>query len=1610
VEGEFSGICPTCLAGLMSTDPGDTLPNLRTNNAKVPIDTIRPPLKPGSSFKGLEVLEVLGQGGMGVVYKARQQSLNRLVALKLLNSQLATSEEFATRFEREAKVLASLNHPNVVLIHDFGKEEGLLYLVMEHVDGPTLEDVMKKKGDPARFLTAVRDVAKGLERVHQAGLVHRDVKPSNILIAKDGTAKISDFGLAIETEGSQKLTQSGMFVGTPHYVSPEHAQGKKVDGRSDLYSLGVILFEGFAGRPPFQAPSATALLLKHVNEPPPALYKLAPQSPKAVQEIVRKLLAKNPAARHDTAASLVRDLDRGLEELKAPKAPGAAPKTAAPAPGPEPSKLPVKWIGAGVAAMAVIGILMAVLSGKSEPPKKEEKPAPSVVVNRLALPEPKREPTPEPPPPNEPVPATPTPIPAPSEPKPSPQDPKPPSAVEEALRQGDKMFEEARAAYEDGKTRSSVEALTDAGFKADAARIKYIAVQEIGSEELKAKAADQLKLIQQFLKLVNESRLALQESKGVNPTVTPVPTTPAPAQPKPAAPAALPAVPAAPIVRMAPPEPSTLKEAEKTIRDLYKAEYAKKSPADQQLLAQRLLKQGRETTDDPKARFVLLREARDAAQTAGDLETLLAAVDELADSFDLDVLVLKSAALTKISTSARTPEAAAALAEAFADVARQAVDADNYDVAVAASTRADALAKSSPDLSARIQDLRREIAAIKDEYTKVKASIEKPGTGDQEALGKFYAFVKGDWDRGLEILSGSAKPPLNALAERDLARPGDPVARAEVGDGWWALAEKETLPLRKLRLQDRARLWYEASVMLLSGLARTRVEKRLETLESLNKGPVDLLRYVDLSKDRVEGNWTRTATALVSGAGDFFARVMVPYIPPAEYDLTVVVERTQGEQDFYLGLAQGDYQFGVTLNGGKSTYCEIQGLPFFLAKVENGVALNKPTTVVYQVRKNSVEVRVDGKKVLAYKGDLSKGSMYPQWAVPDKKVLFIGSHGSSHSVTKMSLAAVTGRGKAVRGPSVTGGGLPPPAAARAAIDLLALIDPQQDTVSGPIRMDGTKLIVPAEGSFTRAQIPYLPPAEYDLTVVAERKDGSNSLNLGLVVGDSQAMLVLGGTSSGDTNGLERIEGRNFAQNETTLTNWLFHKDRPVTIVCSVRRGGVTVTVDGRTIIQWKGDPRRLDVWDKWQVPNKKALFVASSGSTYHLHQMVLSPVTGQGTFLRKPSVVAATRARGSVDLLAVIDPKLDGVEGDFVLEGRGLITPPRVLRARVMVPYTPPAEYDFTMVVERKEGVNSLNYGVFWGGKLISLVVDGKGPAVEDAVGMDFINGRPFFENETLTKGGPFLVQGKPSTIVTSIRKGSVTMTIDGKMLFSWKGDPSRVSENPAIAVPNRGAMSVGSYDASFLISQMTVTPVSGQGVFLRKPSAAPKAVDLLTLVDPSRDAVSGKWQIEAGALSCSSGEAARLMVPYQPPEEYDLTMVLSRRSGSDAIVVGLVGGSVQFGASLDAMSGQGGASFLENFDGGGPLERNPTAVRGTLFVTGTQSHAVVYSVRRKGVTIHVDGRKVLSWEGDFRRLGPNPIWKVPDNRALWVGSWGSELLISSIQLLPVTGAGKKLR
>jgi serine/threonine protein kinase len=238
-------------------------------------------------------------------------SLGRVVALKILAPQLSTSDAFKTRFIREARILASLNDPHIVQVFDHGREGDLHFLAMEHVRGTDLQAFFDQPTglERTRLLGIVRDVARGLNSIHRAGLVHRDIKPSNLLVPAEGPAKIADFGLAIDSGEPGRLTDPGTFLGSPPYVSPEHIQGLPVDGRSDLYSLGVILYQGLAGRVPFRGPTASAVLYKHVHDAPPPLPSGIPP---ALEGLVLRLLAKKPDLRPASAEELERELTQVL--------------------------------------------------------------------------------------------------------------------------------------------------------------------------------------------------------------------------------------------------------------------------------------------------------------------------------------------------------------------------------------------------------------------------------------------------------------------------------------------------------------------------------------------------------------------------------------------------------------------------------------------------------------------------------------------------------------------------------------------------------------------------------------------------------------------------------------------------------------------------------------------------------------------------------------------------------------------------------------------------------------------------------------------------------------------------------------------------------------------------------------------------------------------------------------------------------------------------------------------------------------------------------------------------------------------------------------------------
>lgn len=260
-----------------------------------------------------KLLERAGSGGMAVVYKAQDLVLRRLVAVKLLQESLTSDEEFLRRFQQEAHAAANLAHPNIVTVHDVGQDGRRHFIVMEFVDGRTLKQVIRdqaKSGRPLplnRVLDLTIQVCEGIGYAHRAGLVHCDVKPQNVLVTRDDRVKVTDFGIA---RAMSQISQpvNDLVWGTPQYFSPEQAAGRPATPASDVYAIGLILFELLTGRPPFAAESHTALALKHLNEPPPPVSQFNPVVPPQLERILQKVLVKEPAGRYRTADQLGRIL------------------------------------------------------------------------------------------------------------------------------------------------------------------------------------------------------------------------------------------------------------------------------------------------------------------------------------------------------------------------------------------------------------------------------------------------------------------------------------------------------------------------------------------------------------------------------------------------------------------------------------------------------------------------------------------------------------------------------------------------------------------------------------------------------------------------------------------------------------------------------------------------------------------------------------------------------------------------------------------------------------------------------------------------------------------------------------------------------------------------------------------------------------------------------------------------------------------------------------------------------------------------------------------------------------------------------------------------------
>jgi len=324
----------------------------------------------GRQFGPYHITAPLGAGGMAAVYKAYQPSVDRYVAIKVLPQHFAKDQQFVQRFEREAKVLAKLQHPNILPVHDYGQTDGYTYLVMSFVESGDLSELMQGKKLPLPEIgRIISQVGDALDYAHAQGVIHRDIKPSNILVDQRGNCLLTDFGLAKMVAGtSEKLTATGFVVGTPAYMAPEQGMGEPADGRSDIYALGIILYELMTGQVPFRAETPIAIVMKHIHDPLISPRNFQEDITEPVERVILKALAKDPADRFATAGDMVNAFQAAINtsgpatmldpiqptatHISKVKPPTAKPSAQAARSGPG-----LWWVAGGLAALVLIGLV-----------------------------------------------------------------------------------------------------------------------------------------------------------------------------------------------------------------------------------------------------------------------------------------------------------------------------------------------------------------------------------------------------------------------------------------------------------------------------------------------------------------------------------------------------------------------------------------------------------------------------------------------------------------------------------------------------------------------------------------------------------------------------------------------------------------------------------------------------------------------------------------------------------------------------------------------------------------------------------------------------------------------------------------------------------------------------------------------------------------------------------------------------------------------------------------------------------------------------------------------------------------------------------------------------
>jgi serine/threonine protein kinase len=747
------------------------------------------------------LLEQLSSSRTGLVYKARHRLMGRMVAVKFLSPEAAASESLTARFQRAIKILSRLEHKNLLCAHEASQQNGMLYLVMEYVDGQDLRSMVKQQG-PLPVATAVdyaRQAATGLAYAHEQGVFHRNIKPGNLLVDRQGVVKIVGFGLAhVEGGGAfdeaslgDGLTRQGQVMGTYDYMAPEQAMdSSRVDARVDIYSLGCTLHNLLTGHAPYVVKSPVQMVLAHRSSPIPSLRASRPEVPESLDRVFQKMLAKQPEDRQASMREVIADLDAAmsgtsLDQAEAPQSEPASSDTMTnlrnilaehqaaekAMKSPSPRKLPAGLLVTGLAATVVVLLALIWLATSSRPPvarskDREEQP------ESQSLPEPSQE---------EPFQARPAESSQTNMPEQPPADVAPAPKVPPAAAAP--VAEEPKPASKPEPERT-LESLLKAGAEPEAPKEKAKAPPEPVNPELPPESKPQT-------------------------DVLPVP------------------------------DEAARRKAAQLLRETFPEDFAQaRSDEQKSAFAKQLLKQAAEISDDPVGRFVLLETVRKLAIEAREPVAGLKAIDLAAQHYEVEPWSMKVDLLTVISQGPHGAAQRRVVAEHAAQLTAEALEAQQFEAASALNKLAMSEAVKIRDVP-MIQQIRttsKEVNELLDlfgKYQAAKETLKKTPNDPQASLvvGRYKCLVRGGWDAGLPKLAAGSDQAIRNLAAKDLAKPDDVDQQVAVGDGWWELAQGESGVIQA-NLYRRAAYWYEKAALTATGLLKTKLDKRLETIRA----------------------------------------------------------------------------------------------------------------------------------------------------------------------------------------------------------------------------------------------------------------------------------------------------------------------------------------------------------------------------------------------------------------------------------------------------------------------------------------------------------------------------------------------------------------------------------------------------------------------------------------------------------------------------------------------------------------------------------------------------------------------------------------------------------